>query len=135
MFAVILAITLIVSWGCGKGVYRNYRLASAAVDHFHQELDRGDFEASYSEATDDFRSGGTLADFSKVLATVHQKMGNSGKKTPQGFHVNWKNGRYLVDVVFDTQFALGHAQESFMWVVENDRMRLCYYNIHSPNLP
>jgi hypothetical protein len=135
MFAVVFAITLFVLWSCGKGAYHDYRLASAAVDHFHEELDRGNFEAIYSEATEDFRSGGTSADFIEVLETVHQKMGNSGKKTPQGFHVNWKNGRHLVDQVFDTQFALGHAQESFIWVVENDQVRLYYYHIHSHNLP
>ena len=134
MLAVLLAITLIVLWNCGKGAYRDYRLASAAVDQFHQELDRGDFEAIYSEATDDFRSGGSLSDFSKVLQKVRQKMGNSGKKTPQGFHVNWKNGSHLVDAVFDTQFASGHAQESFIWVVENGQMRLKVYNIDSTNL-
>jgi hypothetical protein len=135
MFAVVLAIALFVLWSLGKGAYHDYRLASAAVDHFHEELDRGNFESIYSEATEDFRSGGTLADFIKVLETVHQKMGNSDKKTPQGFHVNWKNGRHLVDQVFDTQFALGHAQESFIWVVETDQVRLYYYQIHSPNLP
>src|SRR2546430_6695101 len=77
--ALWVALALVVLWSCGKGIYHNYRLSAAAVEHFHQQLDQGDFETIYGEATDEFRRAGTRADEIKFLETVHQKMGNSGK--------------------------------------------------------
>jgi len=69
-----------------------------------------------------------------VFELVHQKMGTSGKKTPKGFHVKWQNGQTLVDQVFATQFSLGEAEESFIWVIQQDRLRLLSYHIESANL-
>lgn len=52
----------------------------------------------------------------------------------QGFHLNWQNGRTMVNEVFDTQFALGQAQEGFIWVIEQDQVRLPSYRVDAPNL-
>jgi hypothetical protein len=134
LFAVCLLIALSALWTCGKDAYKDYRLASAAVDQFHQQLDRGDFETIYSEATDDFRRAGTRADEINFFEMVHQKMGNSGKMSAHGFHVNWQNGRQYVSQVCGTKFALGLAQESFIWRVDEGHAHLQAYRIDSANL-
>ena len=133
-FTIAAVFALIVLWSLGKSFYHNYRLSSAAVDEFHQELDRGDFVTIYGDATDDFRRAGTRGDALKFLEMVHQKMGNSAKMSAQGFHVAWRNGRLFADQVYDTQFAQGQARESFVWVIEQDRPRLESYHIDLPNL-
>jgi hypothetical protein len=69
-----------------------------------------------------------------LFATLHEKLGASGKMSYQGFHLNWQNGRTIVNEVFDTQFALGQAQEGFIWVIEQDQVRLPSYRVDSPNL-
>ena len=127
--SLIVIILLILLWTCGKSVYRDYRVASAAVELFHHRLDSGDFDTIYSEASDSFRSSGTKADQIKFLETTHQKLGNSGKMSPQGFHVNWRNGQMFVDQLYSTQFAQGTAQESFDWVMENGTPRLYGYHV------
>src|SRR5206468_156099 len=124
----VLGIVAIL-WTCGKGVYRDYRVASAAVELFHHRLDTGDFDTIYSDASDAFRSSGTKAEEVGFLQTTHQKMGNSGKTSAQGFHVNWRSGQLFVDQVLSTQFVKGSAQESFVWVMVNGRPRLYGYNI------
>ena len=132
--SVLMVIGVLVLWSCGKGAYHNYFLARSAVEQFHRELDQGDYDSIYENATDAFRAAGTHGDQVKFLEMVHQKMGNSGKMSPQGFHVNWNNNQVVVDQVYSTKFALGEAQESFVWVIEKDRPRLHSYRIDSPNL-
>ena len=130
----IVVVASAVVWSCGRGAYRNYRLTSAAVDHFHDQLNREDYDGIYEEASDEFRRFGTRADDTKFLASVHQKMGSSGTKSPRGFHVNWRNGRTWVDQVYETQFSLGTGQESFIWIIDQDHARLYGYHVDSTNL-
>jgi hypothetical protein len=131
LFVVFAVIAL---WSCGKGSYHNYCLSSAAAEHFHQQLDRGDFESIHEDASDEFRRAGSHADAIKFLETVHVKMGNSGKMSIKGFHMHWSNRRIFVDQVYDTQFTLGQGRESFIWMIEQDEPRLYSYRIDSPNL-
>jgi hypothetical protein len=131
---LLSALAVGVLWSCGKSTYKNYRLADAAVDRFHQQLNQADFETIYGEATNDFRRTGTREDAIKVFELVHQKMGNSGKMSAKGFHINWQNGVLTVNQVYDTQFALGEGQEGFIWVIEHDQPRLQKYHIDSANL-
>jgi len=85
------------------------------------------------EASDELRRGTSEADLIKLFGLVHQKMGNSGKMSAKGFHINWRNGRLYVDQVYDTQFALGQGRESFVWVMEQGQPRLQSYHIDSLN--
>jgi len=131
---LIGVVAVIVLWNCGKSTYHNYRLSGAAVDHFHQLLNQGDFETIYGETTEGFRRAGSRDDEIKFFAMVHQKMGNAGTMSPKGFHINWQNGVLSVNQLFDTQFAQGQAQEGFIWFIEHDQARLQTYRIDSPNL-
>lgn len=128
---LLLLVLGIVLWSCGKGVYHQYRDSTAAVELFHHRLDNGEFDAIYADASDSFRSSGAKADQIKFLQTVHQKLGRFEKSSSLGFHVNWRQGHILVDQVYDTKFAQGSARESFVWVTENDNLRLYGYKIDS----
>jgi hypothetical protein len=125
----VIVVLLVLLWSCGKGVYRDYRVSSAAVELFHHRLDSADFETIYGDASDAFRSSGPKADLVKFLETTHQKLGNSGKTSAQGFHVNWRNGQLFVNQVYDTQFAQGSAREDFDWVMENGNPHLYGYHV------
>jgi hypothetical protein len=127
-------IALAVLWSCGRSAYRNYRIAGEAVDHFHDQLNRQDYDGIYAEASDEFRTFGTRTQDSQFFASVHEKLGVSGDKAPRGFHVNWRNGRTWIDEVYQTQFSMGSGQESFIWIVDQGRARLYGYHINSPNL-
>ena len=132
--STLVVLGVILLWTCGKGAYHNYRIASAAVDRFHQQLNQGDFETIYGEATDGFRGAGTRESELKFFETVHQKMGNSGKMSPRGFHINWQNNVVSVSEAFETQFTLGQAQEGFIWIIDHDEAHLQTYHIDSANL-
>ena len=134
LIALLGLVVLGILWSLGKGSYHNYRLASASADHFHQQLNNADYDGVYEDATDEFRSSGSREDLTKFLRNVHEKMGKCGKMSAAGFHVNWRNGRVWVDQVFNTQCEAGQAQESFVWLVQQDQCRLYHYQIDSPKL-
>jgi len=133
---IILAVlaSIVILLNLGKGAYQAYYLASDATDHFHRQLDAADYDGIYADASHEFRRAATRAESVKFLETVHHKMGESGKRSTAGFHVNWRNGRWWIDAAYNTQFTLGQGQESFIWVMEQDRLRLYGYHIDSPNL-
>jgi len=121
-------------WRAGRSTYRNLEIASDAVDHFHHQLNLGDFDEIYDQATDEFRRSGTREDVTRFFEKVHDKMGSVGDRNSAGFHVNWRNGVVWVDQTFNTQFLNGRAQEYFVWKIERDQPRLYKYRIDSPNL-
>ena len=134
LFCLSALALLVILLNLGKGTYQSYRMASAAAEHFHHQLDAADYDAIYGEGSLEFRRSGKREDLERFLGLVHQKMGSTGKTSTAGFHVNWTNGRMWIDQVFDTQVTLGQGRESFIWVMERDHLRLYGYHIDSPNL-
>ncbi len=128
------AVLVLLLFSLGGRTYRNYRLAAAAAEHFHEQLNRTEYNSIYEEASEDFRRSGTREDFGKVLETVHQKMGVAGKMRPLGFHLHWQSGRTLADADFNTKFTQGQAQETFVWIMQQNQLQLYSYHIDSSNL-
>jgi hypothetical protein len=129
----ILAV-LVILLNLAKATYQSYSWAKAAVERFHGQLDQENYQAIYEEASAAFRRSGKREDEIKFLQMVHQKMGRFSKMSQAGFHVNWRNGYVYVDQVFQSTFANGEAQESFIWVIGGNRIWLYGYRINSPNL-
>ena len=117
----------------GRSTYHNYQLASSAVDQFHMQLNAGDYNTIYDEATDDFRRSGSREDITRFFTSIHEQMGSAGNKNAAGFHVNWRNGRVWVDQVFNTRFEKGQGQGSFVWEIQQERPLLYHYRLDSPN--
>jgi hypothetical protein len=135
MIAALFAILGIVFWwSCGSSTYHNYHAARAAVEQFHQRLDRADYDGIYSETSAAFRGAGSREDEIAFFERVHQKMGAPGTMTATGFHVNWQAGYTLVDQSFNTHFAQGQAQESFVWLIDNGHALLQTYRVDAPQL-
>jgi len=124
----------VLAWKTGKLVYRNYQIASGGVGRFHHQMNVGDYDQIYDEATEEFRRSGTREDLKSLFEKIHDKMGSAGEPKAAGFHVNSRNGVVWVDQTFNTQFLNGQAQETFVWKIEQDKPFLHSYRIHSPNL-
>jgi len=45
-------------WKTGKSTYRNHQIASGAVDRFPHQMNLGDYDRIYDEATDEFGARG-----------------------------------------------------------------------------
>lgn len=121
-------------WRVGKTTYRNYQIASEAVDHFHEQLNLGDYDQIYEGATEEFRRWGKREDLNRFFDNIRAKMGAAGKPSTVGFHVHWRNSALWVDQTFNTPFEKGPAQEYFLWKIDQDQPRLYKYQVDSPNL-
>ena len=121
-------------WRAGKSTYRNYQIASDAVERFHHEMNLGDYDQIYDESTEEFRRSGTREDLTRFFEKIQDNMGSAGEPKGAGFHVTWRNGVVWVDQTFNTQFLKGQAQEYFVWKIKQDQPRLYNYRINSPNL-
>jgi len=132
--ALLATVGGVLVWKAGKSSYRDYQIASGAVERFHQQLNAGDYDRIYQGATDEFRGWGKREDLNRFFDNIREKMGTAGKPSTVGFHVNWRNGAVWVDQTLNTQFEKGKAQEYFVWKIEHDQPRLYNYRIDSPNL-
>jgi hypothetical protein len=136
--AIVLGLCALIGgalvWRTGRSGYRNYQIASGAVDRFHHEMNLGDYDQIYDESTEEFRRAATREDSERLFEKVRDRMGSAGEPKAAGFHVNWRNGVVWVDQTFNTQFLKGPAQEYFVWKIEQDQPRLYNYHINSPNL-
>ena len=121
-------------WKAGKATYHNYQIASEAADHFHQQLNAGNYSQIYGDATEEFRRSASREDLNKFFDKIRDKMGAAGKPSAAGFHVNWRNGVVWVDQTYNTQFERGQAQEVFVWKIEQNQPRLYRYRVDSANL-
>jgi hypothetical protein len=69
-----------------------------------------------------------------VQQLVHQRMGNAGKMSASGFHINATTRGTFVNQVYETQFAGGQVQEEFVGRVENGSAVLVRYHADSPTV-
>lgn len=121
-------------WKAGKSSFHNYQIASGAVEHFHHQMNLGDYDQIYDEASEEFRRSITREDLTRFFEKIQNNMGSVGEPRSLGFHVNWRSKAVWVDQTFNTQFLHGSAQEYFVWKIEQDQPRLYNYRIDSPNL-
>ena len=123
-----VAVLLLV-WMFGRSAFASYRLASAAVERFHAQLNRNDYETIYADAAAEFRSAGSRADGIKFFETLHGRLGDVRKSHIAGFHVYASTNKgTFVDVVYETEFSQGTAQESFIWRVRDGKTFLYRYH-------
>ncbi len=136
--AIGIALLAIVGgallWRAGKGSYRNYQMASAGAERFHQQLNAGEYDQIYENSTDEFRHWGSRDKLKEFFDNVRNKMGAAGKASTVGFHVNWRNGVVWVDQTLNTHFEKGKAQEYFVWKIQQDQPHLYNYRIDALGL-
>lgn len=134
VFVVCGLIGGAIVWKIGKRTYHYYDIASGAVEQFHHQMNLGDYDQIYDEATEEFRRSDSRENMTRFFEKISIKMGSVGEPHSAGFHVNWRNGVVWVDQTFNTQFLNGQAQEYFVWKIQQDQARLYNYRINSPNL-
>jgi hypothetical protein len=126
--AVLLAYLM---WQCGTALYHGRELSNAAVQHFHKQLNDGDYQAILSEADPGFSSGRKMADLIKFFEVVHRKLGDAGAESLTNINVNAQTNGTFVTTVYTTTFARSTATETFTWKKYGSALKLYGYNINS----
>jgi hypothetical protein len=108
--------------------------AESAVASFHLMLDGEKYADIYRASDELFKNATTESDFTAVLQAVHRKLGTvhgAAQKTFYSRDQAGTNAGSYISMTYDTEFAEGHATESFNWRVVEGKVRMVGYNIQS----
>jgi len=118
-------------WRCGSALVQGRKLADAAVRHFHQQLNSGDYEDIYREADNGFRTGQGQDDAIRFFEIVHNKLGLAGQETQLNVRVDMNTRATFLTAQYNTAFATDTATEIFTWVRSNGTLKLYAYHVRS----
>ena len=102
--AIGTTVLLFLMWQCGSVLMSGKKLSDAAVQHFHQQLNAGQYEEIYNEADDGFRSGETHENIVKFLEAVHKKLGNSRDTDFVNIGVNATTNGTFTTTIYNATF-------------------------------
>lgn len=106
--------------------------ANAEVAVFHNDLDRGQFNAIWTDSAPEMKAATSQGQFEALLSAVHRKLGQVQQSQQQGWSSNATTGGSFVVVTMQTRFEKGTALETFTYKKDdNDRLTLVGYNIQS----
>lgn len=134
-YALLLALPLLGLLISSCGSAQNLVLAKAAADDFHSQLDTEQYATIYETTDDGFRKITSEPDFTKLLQSVHRKLGNVQEAQNSGTAVAWFFGQgATVTLVYQTRFQEGTGTERFIYHVRDNRASLYSYRIFSNDL-
>jgi hypothetical protein len=129
--AATAVLLILLLWQCGSGLYSGYKSGDQAVQHFHAQLNSGQFEEICSEADEAFSQSDKHEELVRFLEQVHKKLGNAGTAKQLRINVNATTGGTFVTAEFITRFDEAQADETFTWRKSGKDLKLYRYNIQS----
>jgi len=129
--AVTAVVLVFLMWQCGSALYSGAKLADQAVQRFHVQLNRGEFDEICREGDEAFSQGEKHDELLHFLEQIHRKLGNAGAGSRTNLRVNAEPGGTFVTAHFATQFEQGQADETFTWRRSGNTLRLYRYNVQS----
>jgi Protein of unknown function (DUF4019) len=123
----LLLILVVASAGCAVDTSP----AEQAVPKFHSMLDAGNFAQIYDSSAEDLKSLSSQHDFVAFLEGVHRKLGASASSERQGWRVDYRATGTFITLTYKTRYAVGEAQEQFVFRMKDNRALLAGYHINS----
>lgn len=113
-------------------------LAERAVARFHEQLNAGQYGEIYAQSTDEMKQATSEAELTKFLENIRlahgtpDELGKAGDKRLKGAKTNVKlfDGVY-VTLRYETNYTLGQADETFVFLTSGEQARLYSYDITS----
>lgn len=126
---------LVLTLLCGAcSIGKGKEDAVKAVDRFHAQYARQQFDSIYAAADKDLKQTTTHAEFVRFMSAVHRKLGPIEETKPVGWNVQRQTNGSFVVLNYETDFARGPGTESFTWRIRQGVPRLQTYNVNSPAL-
>lgn len=127
---LLVAVACVVLSACSGGEARE-DVETKAVPRFHAQYDRGDFDAIYNGATDEFRNAMPKAEYDKFMRAVRQKLGRVKTSARDAWNVQVGTGGTRVLVTYNTQFERGNGVETFTFLSTKGDLKLVGYHVNS----
>jgi hypothetical protein len=105
--------------------------ANGGVIKFHSDFNAKKFDAIFANSSPEYRQAITAELNRRLFAGVYKKLGEAGEWSLAGWRVNVTPAGSLVNMQCKTKFALGEADESFVWRIRGKDASLVGYHINS----
>jgi hypothetical protein len=125
---------LIALLTCSCGLENSTKVARQAVDEFHRRVEASERDAIYDQATDHYRSLTGREANREIFARLRRKMGKCTASQNTGLLVTSNTQGTYVTTTYRTDCEKGPLEETIIWSVENQRVKLWQYNATSPLL-
>jgi predicted helicase len=118
-------------WVSGAALYRGNKQANMAVQHFHQELNDGQYDKIYQKADDGFRKATTQDEGIRLFQDVHTKLGNATDAKVSSLNISTNTKGTFITIAYNSTFTRGAAAETFKWLRKGSDLALDSYNVKS----
>lgn len=110
-------------------------VASAAADHFHEQLDAGSFDAIYAESDRLMKNASSAKSFTLFLSEVHNKLGDFKSAETPGWNDQVTTNGHFVTLIYHSKYERGAADENFVFRIDGGRATLVGYRLTTPEAP
>lgn len=101
--------------------------AEKKVAIFHQNLDKGDFEAVWRDSSEEITKSESKEKLIGLLAAVHGRFGKVKDSKQSGWKVNYDNGVSTTAVTMQTTYEKGALEEDFLFRGTDGGLKLAGY--------
>jgi len=115
--------------GCSVG--NDLPRADAGVADFHRELNAGQFQAIYNNASADMKGASTPDSMVKLFDAIHRKLGGFQSGARASWNDTINTSGHFVTINYSATYTAGPADENFVFRIEGDRALLAGYHINS----
>jgi hypothetical protein len=129
-YLFLLLSSSLILFACTDTI-KGKSVAEPKVAVFHEQLNEGQYEEIYAEASDDFRGAAPKEKVIALFSAMDNKLGKVKSSLIKTWNVRTYNFVTTVVLVADTQFEHGAGTETFTFRVSGDKATLLGYNINS----
>lgn len=128
-----VAALLLVVLGCGS-IKEGKPAADSAIVEFHARLNDEKYKEIYETSHQQLKDVSNEEDMTKLLSAVRSKLGRVVDSKTQTWNIGNFNLTTTVRMIQNTQFEHGKGDETFVFVIEEQKAILQSYYINSMDL-
>ena len=130
----LFIVLLMLPACCSCSLRADLAIAEAAVAHFHDQFNAGQFQDIYLHSGAQLKNSAPQIEFINFLSGVQRKLGVVKQTRMINFTVRNKSIGTFAWLVYRTEFAEGKGRENFAFEIKGDQAILIGYHIKSPLL-
>jgi len=130
----LLFAILAIAFTAGCSASADIDTAKTAIAHFHELMEQQRYGQIYEESADQNKKATTEQQFTKLLAAIHDKLGDAKNAQSTGWNVNYRPTGTVITLTYKTEFEKGSGTETFTYAMSSGTALLLGYRINSTDL-
>lgn len=130
LWLVLLGVSVLSACSIGADT----QAAEKSIALFHADLNAGNFDKIYDVSGSELKAAANKDKFTKILSTVHTKLGMFKDGKSVGWNDNVTTGGHFVTINYNAAYDKGVADENFVYRVDGGGSALVGYHVNSDAL-